>query len=281
MTNKLTITYQTDKMNEGVMTMTSKANHQASAPCALQKELNTIRLISKTNLDAFRFEALRNYAIKQVTADKDVSLDQAQMHLISIEGQKESISDVFSVEIGGYRYYGMIHKIGMVEDKIAYRMIAVDVIGGYPVICEHEGLGKLFDYCEDHQGVFFINPKETTPIDYVKKLVKQQDLLEYGAYGFYEFDQCPPLTQVIVNNFDVLINESEGDIFDKELFEQAIADMVLLKQIQENPHVDHFQQIMEMIEDYSAYSLCDYYGIKPFCGCKLAEAIESFEEGSE
>ena len=281
MTNKLTITYQTDKLNEGVMTMTQPTNHQTNEELGLKKELEAIRLVNQIDVDHFRLDALRNYAIEQVKADKEIPLEEATMQTLLIGDQKECVSDVFPLNMGGYGYYGMIHKIGKVEDKVAYRMIAVDLCEGYPIICLHEGLGKLFDYCEDHQGIFFVDHKQTSPATHLAKLVKEQDDLEYAAYGFYDFHHCPRLTQVKVNGDKISIKARRGDNHDPEEFEQAVMDMILLNKIKQDPQAGHFALIMEMIEDYGAEYLFDYYGIKPFCGCQVAEAIESFEDGSE
>ena len=279
MTNKQA-SNQTTKTNEGVMTMTHQSNHPTHEELTFKKELETIQLINQIDVDDYQFKALRNYAIAQVEAKNTTSLEDATMNMVLIGEQEELVSDIFFIDLEGYGYHGMIHEIGKVNDKMGYRVMFVDSETSYPIICNHDGLGKLFDYCEDHQGIFFID-SYMDPIEHLVFLADLQEELNHQVYGYYDFDEYEPLSPVIVTETDVLIGKKRCAVDDHQAFEEAIADMIFLSKVKENPEVEHFGMIMDLIEIHEAEQIFDYYGINPFCGCQLAEIVESFEEKPE
>lgn len=245
---------------------------------SLQKELNTLVLLSQFSLGEFDYEKIQDYVVQKIKAGDVVELENARFTSEVGEQKEVGVSDVFEINLEGYWYHGVIQYIGECEEKHAYRLLVIQE-GCRPIICNHKGLGKLFDYCEDYQAVFFVDCVETNPFKHLMALIEKAEALEELAYGYFDFDGPVELTRVEVeqNNVSVLSAPSEM-LEDRSTFRQVVGDILYLDHIIERNFAEDFDEVMAMIDYYEADGLFDYEGIRPVCGCEVTEFIEQAEK---
>ena len=250
----------------------------------LAHQLNTLNLLSHINVEDYDYEKVGSYVIKKVEAGELVDLGDARFTSEKGEQDDLAVTDVFRISLEGYYYYGVIQFIGCYGAIGGYRLLVFDenYQKSRPIICEHKGLGKLFDYCEDYMGVFFVHPNEGTPVEHLMSLLEIAEELEDAAYGYFDFEDEVNHTKVVVGEDDVCIySDSEPNEEEREAFEEVVADMIILDNIINNPKPEDFEVVMDLIDEYEAHEIYDYEGIKPICGCVVSKFAEMIEEEAD
>ena len=229
----------------------------------MHRYLTTLNLLSHFDVKDFEFKKIKDYVLRKIKEDEIVDLEDARFTSENGEQKDLRLTDVFEFCLDGYEYYGVIQSMGCYEEMSGYRLFVFD---GYsrPIICNHKGLGKLFDYCEDDMAIFFVHPNEATPVQHLMNLIELADELEDAAYGYFDFNEPLELTRAEVDGNNVKVYDPHGmDKDEQKTVEEVVVDLLILDRILRQPKPEDFHTISKLITQHDANEVFAYEGINP------------------